>query len=147
MRRSYLLAALALVLGWASLAFAGPIFLASPPDVERDTGEKYRHEATPYDQASTDNPYILRMMMFYEEAGGRSYTGLWNAYQSFVDLSTLLKADRAILVAEVPDGVQEKWRGADLLRDGRPLGGAQNKHVTLCRFVFPVKRGNGSGER
>ncbi len=115
--------------------------------VERETGEKYRHEATPYDQASTDIPYILRMMMFYDEAGGRSYTGLWNAYQGFVDLSALLKADRAILVAEVPDGVQEKSRGADLLRDGWPLGGAQNKHVTLYRFVFPVKRGNGSGER
>ena len=40
--------------------------------------------------------------MFYEAAGGRRYTGLWNAYQSFVDFSTLLNADRAILVAQAP---------------------------------------------
>ena len=66
-------------------------------------GESYRLETTPYDQSSTDLPYILRMMMFYGEVGGRHYTGLWNVYQGFVDLSNLLKADRAILVAEGPD--------------------------------------------
>ena len=65
-------------------------------------GDKYRQEVTPYDQSSTDLPYILRTMMFYEAAGGRRYTGLWNAYQGFVDLSDLLKADRAILVAQGP---------------------------------------------
>ncbi len=63
----------------------------------RDEGENYRQQTTPYDQSSTDIPYILRMMMFYKAAGGRSYTGLWNDYQGFVDLSDLLKADRAIL--------------------------------------------------
>ena len=87
-----------------------------------EASDKYRQEVTPYDQSSTDVPYILRMMMFYEAAGGRRYTGLWNAYQSFVDLSTLLKADRAILVAQGPGDSPEKSRGATLLRDGRPLG-------------------------
>ena len=72
-----------------------------------ETGDKYRQEATPYDQSSTDIPYILRTMMFYEAAGGRRYTGLWNAYQGFVDLSALLKADRAILVAQAPAGADE----------------------------------------
>jgi hypothetical protein len=77
------------------------------------------------------------MMMFYDAAGGRRYTGLWNDYQNFVDLSTLLKADRAILVAQSP---AKKQDGATLLRDDQPLGGAQNKHITIYRFVFPVKR-------
>ena len=54
---------------------------------ESGTGEKYHQEATPYDQSSTDIPYILRTMMFYEAAGGRNYTGLENAYQDFVDLA------------------------------------------------------------
>ena len=84
-------------------------------------------------------------MMFYEAAGGRRYTGLWNAYQGFVDLSTLLNADRAILVAQTPGRQAEATRGATLLRDGRPLGGAHNQHVTIYRFVFPVKKE--SGER
>ncbi len=108
--------------------------------VERDAGEKYHQEATPYDQSSTDIPYILRTMMFYEAAGGRGYTGLGNAYQDFVDLSGLLKADRAILVTQEPSRDQEKRHGADALRDGQPLGGSQDRHVTLYRFVFPVKK-------
>ena len=108
--------------------------------VSTETNEKYRQEVTPYDQSSTDVPYILRMMMFYEAAGAERYTGLWNAYQGFVDLSTLLGADRAILVAQGPSDSQEKSRGATLLRDGRPLSGTQNKHVTMYRFVFPVKK-------
>ena len=53
-------------------------------------GDKYQHESTPYDQSSTDLAYILRAMMFYDEAGGRRYTGLWNSYQTFVDMSDLL---------------------------------------------------------
>ena len=73
-----------------------------------ETNDKYRQEVTPYDQSSTDVPYILRMMMFYEAAGGERYTGLWNAYQNFVDLSTLLKADRAILVAQGAERPQRR---------------------------------------
>lgn len=101
------------------------------------TGDKFQQEATPYDQSSTDIPYILRMMMFFDAAGGRRYTGLWNDYQSFVDLSALLKADRAILMAQAPD---EKQAGATLLRDDEPLDGSRNNHVTMYRFVFPVKK-------
>ena len=106
-----------------------------------DSGDKYQQETTPYDQSSTDVPYILRMMMFYDAAGGRRYTGLWNAYQSYVDLSTLLKADRAILVAQAPNTPQNNFRGASLLRNGRPLDGSNTRHVTMVRIVFPVKRG------
>jgi hypothetical protein len=108
-----------------------------------ETGDKYSQQSTPYDQSSVDVPYILRTMMFYEAAGGRRYTGLWNAYQSFVDLSTLLSADRAILVAQVPADSQEKARGATLLRNGKSLESPQNKHITIYRFVFPVKKEKG----
>jgi hypothetical protein len=103
-------------------------------------GDKSQQEVTAYDQSSTDLAYILRMMMFYEKAGGRRYTGLWNAYQGFVDLSTLLKTDRAILVAEGSATSGEDRQGAELLRDGRPLGNSQDQHITLYRFVFPVKK-------
>ena len=100
--------------------------------------DKYHQEATPYDQSSTDLTYILRTMMFYEAAGGRRYTGLWNDYQQFVDLSNLLQADRAILVAQGPASEDEAPQGgAALLRDGRPLGGPQDQHRTMYRFVFP----------
>ena len=90
-------------------------------------------EATPYDQASTDLGYILRMMMFYEAAGGQRYTRLWNDYQDFVDLSGLLKADRAILVAQTPVPAEEGHQGAELLRDGKPSG--RLEEINMERFI------------
>ncbi len=108
-------------------------------------GDKYRQQTTPYDQSSLDLSYILRIMMFYKEAGGRRYTGLWNDYQGFVDLSDLLKTGRAILIAQGPDDGDENHRGATLLSDGEPLGGPNDQHRTMYRFVFPVKEGK-SGE-
>lgn len=102
--------------------------------------DSYRHESTPYDLASTDLVYILRTMMFYDEAGGYRYTGLWNDYQDFVDLSGLLNAGRAILIAEAPSENADA-RGAELFDDGRPLAVPKDKHRTIYRFVFPVEEG------
>ena len=42
-------------------------------------------EAAAYDQGGADPLYVLRMMMFYDAAGGHRYTGLTNDYQRFVD--------------------------------------------------------------
>ena len=69
-----------------------------------------------------------------------------NEYQTFVDLSDLLKTGRAILTAEGPDQSLEKYQGAALLRDEKPLAGPADKHITLYRFVFPVKREVSSSE-
>ncbi len=104
--------------------------------------DKYQQESTPYDQTSTNLFYILQAMMFYREAGGRRYTGLWNDYQDFVDCSDLLKTGRAILIARGPDEGGENHRGAVLTGDGKPLVGAKDRHRTMFRFVFPVKEGN-----
>jgi len=106
-----------------------------------EKGDKFQQEATPYDPSSRDVTYILRMMMFHDAAGGRRYTGLWNSYQDFVDFTSLLNADRAILVAQRAAADKgEKLQGAALLRDGRPLVDAADRHPTIYRFVFPVKR-------
>jgi len=100
---------------------------------------KYHQESTPYDQSSVDVSYILRAMMFFEAAGGRQYTGLDNDYQRFVDLSNLLKTNRAILVAHAP-AEAVALAGSALLRDGQPVSGPQDGHVVIYRFVFPVER-------
>ena len=84
-------------------------------------------------------------MMFYQAAGGRRYTRLWNSYQEFVDLSDLLKTGRAILVAKTPLPAAEGHEGAELLGDGKPLAGRQDQHETIYRFVFPVEEGEKSG--
>jgi len=102
--------------------------------------EDYRPQVTPYDRASLDVEYILRTMMFFEDAGGRRYTGLSNRYQGFVDLSHLLKTNRAVLVGRAEAGASNAPRhGATLLCNGRPIPQGQLRHTTIYRFVFPVE--------
>jgi len=101
--------------------------------------DKLRQQTTPYDQGSLDVPHILRTMAFFNAAGGRRYTGLSNRYQAFVDFSRLLETNRAVLYALAPsDSPQAPHHGAQLVRDGRPVAGPNDQHVTIYRFVYPV---------
>jgi len=78
-------------------------------------------------------------MAFFNAAGGRRYTGLSNRYQAFVDFSRLLETNRAVLYALAPsDSPQAPHHGAQLVRDGRPVAGPNDQHVTIYRFVYPV---------
>ena len=105
-----------------------------------------KSEKVAYDRGSRDMEYVLQTMIFYDAAGGRKRTGMANDYQGFTDLSGLLKAGRAILVAMPPQDVA--CRGGDLLRgpapapgkpdDRRPLGNALDRHTIIYRFVLPV---------
>ncbi|MEN6365871.1 MAG: hypothetical protein ABFC88_03540 [Thermoguttaceae bacterium] len=104
-------------------------------------GDKFRQETTPYDPASQNVSYILRTMMFYDAAGGRRYTGLWNAYQSFVDLSGLLKTGRAIFVAQAPKGSDvRRVQGVELRLNDRPPEASHARQTTIYRFVYPVQK-------
>lgn len=97
--------------------------------------------ATPYDRGSSDVAYILRAMMFFKAAGGHRYTGLANRYQGFVDLSDLLKSDRAILMAIGPGSDRQGPRpSARLVYDGQTAVGADDRHLTIYRFVIPVAK-------
>ena len=102
----------------------------------------YRQVSTPYDQSSVDLPYVLQAMMFFEAAGGRGYTGLGNGYQGFVDLSHLLTTRRAVLVAQGSTAPGQPGQGAHVLcndRNDQPIDAVEDRHVTVYRFVFPVK--------
>jgi hypothetical protein len=108
------------------------------------TGRKYaagdknsQEGSTPYDQSSVDVDYILRAIMFYEAAGGQHYTHLTNDDQRFLDMTSLLRAGRAVLVAHLR-GVSGH-SGTGLLRDGQPLEGSQDEHTKVYRFVLPVE--------
>jgi hypothetical protein len=106
-------------------------------DVGEDDQKKLRQQTTPYEVASRNVAYILRAMMFYDAAGGGRYYRLSNQSQPFVDFSDLLGPHCAILVARSPGAAHP---GAELLRDGEPLGGDQDRHVTMFRFVLPVRK-------
>jgi hypothetical protein len=100
--------------------------------------------ATPYDRGSVDVTYIVRAMMFFKAAGGHHYTGLAARHQAFVDLSDLLKSNRAILVAIGPTAdPKSPHHGARLLCDGQPLEGPHDRHTTIYRFVVPVGKDEG----
>ena len=94
----------------------------------------------PSEMYNRDASYILRIMMFYEKAGGRNYTHLSNDYQSFVDLSNLLKTGRAILVADAVQNANDSKQGAILLRKDTPVARDEDRHAVIYRFVFPVKK-------
>lgn len=98
--------------------------------------DSYRQEAVPYDPTSNDVAYLLRTMLFFEAAGGRSYTRLDNGYQGFVDRTPLLAADRAVLLA---------WAGSGKQTPGTRFGfSSQSPEIerkTAIVAVLPVERG------
>jgi hypothetical protein len=106
-------------------------------------GDVGRETAVAYDRESGDEAYILRAMMFFGAAGGDWYTGLSNSHQGFVDMSGLVRSDRAVLVAWLggDDNRQDEGRaGAELAvsRRGEPVEVRPERHLRVLRFVFPV---------
>lgn len=95
-----------------------------------------RSDGNPYDQSNQNAAYVLQAMMFFDAAGGRQSTGLPNDYQRFVDLSGLLQAGQAVLVAFPPAAGDH--RGGQILRDGQPIGSEDDRRTVVYRFVFPV---------
>ena len=81
-------------------------------------------------------------MMFYEAAEGRKHSGLDNNYQSFVDLSGVLKTGQAVLVARPK--IDASFHGPEWLRGGQPLTDAIDRRTVILRFVLPVAEKNAS---
>ncbi len=106
--------------------------------IVKEAGDKYRQETRPYDPASVDLPYILQMMMFFEDGGGSRYTGLLNRYQPFVDLSPTLLSGRAVLVGFVEPSATMR-PGTQLWHGDRPLAQPQDTRWTVYRIVLPVR--------
>ncbi len=102
------------------------------------TAQGDRNVALPYDRASFDVPRILEIMTTFELAGGQKYTGLTNNYQGFVDMSSLIKNGRAVLVG------RSRTSATEMQRDGKSLSSDRGQHWTIYRYVFPVRDGSGS---
>ena len=66
-----------------------------------DEEDQNRSFKTRWELSEMNIGRIAEMMMFYEIAGGSSYTGLSHDYQGRTDLSDLLISQRAILVGEL----------------------------------------------
>ena len=93
-----------------------------------------RDISRPYDRASFDVERIVEVMTAHELVGGEGYTGLSNQYQAFVELSSLVKNGRAVLVG------RQARRATELLRDGESLESeGTGQHWSFYRYVFPVE--------
>ena len=130
------LAAHALVLGWASLAFAGPTFLASPPDVERDTGEMVVLVGGISEDGSTIKPTAVEMEVDGQPGPVTKSTEVFSDYaQTAAEANQSWKSPLAVglvylWVKDVPAGV------SDALLEGvggffRRIPARSNVYVTL----------------
>ena len=78
---------------------------------------------------------IAEMMMFYEIAGGRNYTGLSHRYQGKTDMSGLLTSQRAILIGELKGQVSQLEATTTNPSAGTP---EYDQVTTFVRIVLPV---------
>jgi len=91
----------------------------------------------------TDNDNLERLaelMSFFRSAGGSSYTSLEHRYLASLDCSDLLKLDRAILFARLPESAS-KW---NLQRGGVQQNAIQGKRLAVVRLVLSVQNNNKS---
>ncbi len=72
-------------------------------------------DSTTYNCVSTRIPYILRTASFYEFGGGEDNFGIAKRLQGDVDLSELLRCDRAVVYGTVVDPYYEEYRSSDEL--------------------------------
>ena len=95
--------------------------------------EQTKDISTPWSQTATDVPLIMRMLMFHEAAGGRTYTGLTHGYQPEIDLSEHIRLGQAVLVGRAQEPVSKLEQG------GQPIAGAgETTTWTWYRVVLPV---------
>jgi hypothetical protein len=108
-------------------------FLSSNATQDATRGSK--ELATPWDPESQDLVPIMQMLMFHDAAGGRSgYTGLLDRFEGNLDMSDLIKTNRAVLFGKIARGVSE------VALDGTPHPDNKGQRLTYCRIVLPVAR-------
>lgn len=92
----------------------------------------------PWDRQSTDIDRIMEVAMFYNAAGGRNFTNLTNRFQSYVDLSSHIDGNRAVLVGKV----DETPVAVDVA--GQKTLPEQSQTWSFVRVVVPVQKSKSS---
>ena len=86
---------------------------------------------SPWNREATYLPEIINMLMFYDTAGGQTYTGLTHRYQPYLDLSAQIRGGQAILMGRAETPI------ASASALDAPLS-ARQRHWTWIRIVTPV---------
>lgn len=90
----------------------------------------------PHDPSSRNVGEILRKMMFFEAAGSSEHANLHNRYQSHLDLSELLRLNRAILVGQIAPQQLGKLR---LSVAGGETPRSDDRRTSFVRLVIPIE--------
>ncbi|HVW00355.1 MAG TPA: hypothetical protein VHB77_08445 [Planctomycetaceae bacterium] len=101
---------------------------------EGKVGKEVIQQQTPYDPLNREPADLLRMITFYQAAGGLNYTGLRDDVWSELDLSQHLKLGRAVLFGRLAHPV------AEIQVDGHPVDALERD--TFVRLVIPVRLTN-----
>ena len=96
------------------------------------TGELGKTQSLPWDRREKSLTRIADVMMFYQAAGGKDYTGLTHGYFRKIDHSHLLKLNRAVLVGQIESA-------SGLLINGQEVKELYDSSVTMVRVVLPVE--------
>jgi hypothetical protein len=97
--------------------------------------DKYRTSATRWQLTEMDTSRIAEVLMFYDAAGGKSYTGLSHDYQSEIDMSDVLMLGRAVLVGEIA----QRPTSLKYSSGGQAIEDLEYDQVTtFVRIVLPV---------
>ena len=96
-----------------------------------DSGEVWNRQ-------STDVERIMEVAMFYNAAGGQNFTNLSNRFQSYVDLSSHLEGNRAVLVGKVAQTPIE------VEVSGQAIPEEQSQTWSFVRIVVPVQKSKSS---
>ncbi|MDA1213439.1 MAG: DUF4350 domain-containing protein [Planctomycetota bacterium] len=108
-------------------------FLTGTIQVRSTTTGKSEHtilQQKAYDLDGHDAYTILKMMTFYEMVGGQDYTKLSNHQLDDMDLTHVMKLNRAVLFGQI------KSPASSLVLDGKTEN--SQRHVTVVRIVLPV---------
>ena len=122
-----------------------PISTSIPKDIMRRLQRKAfvagQEQGVAWNPLDTDNlERLSELMSFFRSAGGTAYTGLEHRYLASLDCSELLKLDRAILFARLPEPAS-KW---NLQRDGVQQNAIQGKRLAVVRLFLNVQNANRS---
>lgn len=90
----------------------------------------------PYVPNSHDLRYILRTLLFYEKAGGRSYTTLNDSYLKNLDASELLNSRTAILLGFTDSSPAPLFTSFQI--PGKELKDPRDKRVNVIRAYINV---------
>lgn len=91
-----------------------------------------------WDATSLDLATIVERMMFFKAGGGEDSVRLANSYQAFMDLSSHLTMDQAVLVGRAAQPV------SPLRLNGETIDNPNNNYVTYFRFLLPVRPRTGA---